>query len=185
MPRTIHTLPVGRIEDDILNRICVKLADVFGLDCSVSQRLDEPTCAYDPIRQQYDSGKILGKMIEAAPESSFRMLGVADVDLCTPILSFVFGRAELDGRCAVISLFRLRPEFYGEKEDSLIFLSRVEKEAIHEVAHTFGLRHCDDMNCVMHSSNTIEDTDVKADTFCPSCRHLLFRKTAEFNNRQR
>ena len=183
--KTIHILSLGEIEEEILDKISRKLTEAFGFPCRVLPSEHSPEYAYDPRRGQYLSTKILKMLNEAASLDALKVLGVVDVDLCTPILRFVFGEAQLNGRCAVISLWRLKPDFEGEREDPNIFRSRFEKEAIHELAHTFGLRHCRDVNCVMHASNSIYDTDVKADTFCPSCRWLLAMKHAENLKRER
>jgi len=50
---------------------------------------------------------------------------------------------------------------------------RLLKEALHELGHTFGLRHCVDYTCVMSSSNGVERIDLKRAEFCPNCAHLM------------
>ncbi|MGA2599921.1 MAG: hypothetical protein ABSH09_23365 [Bryobacteraceae bacterium] len=96
------------------------------------------------------------------------MLGVASVDLFVPVLTFVFGEAQLEGNCAVVSHYRLaepgRPE---------LLMERLTKEAAHELGHTFGLRHCHDWNCVMSSSHAVERLDVKSADFCARCRKAV------------
>jgi len=94
------------------------------------------------------------------------VLGILDVDLYTEGLNFIFGQADLSGRLALISIIRLRQEFYGLKPDEEIFRKRVIKEAVHELGHTLGLRHCHDSYCVMHFSNSLRDTDIKSENFC-------------------
>jgi archaemetzincin len=97
-----------------------------------------------------------------------RVLGVTDVDLYAPSLNFVFGEAECPGDVALVSLFRLDPKFYDQKDD-LLLSQRTLKEAVHELGHTFGLRHCGSLDCVMFFSNSIYDTDRKQERFCTSC----------------
>jgi len=58
-----------------------------------------------------------------------RILGVAGVDLYVPSLNFVFGEALGRGRSAIISLFRLRQDFYGASQDRELYLGRASKEA--------------------------------------------------------
>ena len=41
------------------------------------------------------------------------------------------------------------------------------------ITHAFGLIHCLDYNCVMHAATYVEDVDLKAERFCPSCESLL------------
>jgi archaemetzincin len=99
------------------------------------------------------------------------ILGIVDADISVPELNFVFGEASFPGKEALISVWRLRPEFYGEVPDETIFLSRVVKEAVHEIGHTIGLQHCPCSSCVMHFSNSIVDTENKQTWFCAKC-HL-------------
>lgn len=132
--------------------------------------LEVPEDAYDPIRRQYRSSKILS-MISAyrQPVDDERVLGVTDVDLYAPGLNFVFGEAMSWRGPAVISLHRLRPEYYGMPRDDKVFLGRALKEAVHELGHALGLSHCADRRCVMFFSNSILDTDRKGVQLCGLC----------------
>ena len=52
-------------------------------------------------------------------------------------------------------------------------MNRIIKEAIHELGHTFDLRHCDDDHCIMHYCRKIEDVDHKLSRFCRYCSIFL------------
>lgn len=163
------TAPVG-----FLDALAARLAGIFGRSCRVLDSSLDPAPFFDPARGQYWSTAILGQLaaqFENAPVA--RVLGVADVDLFVPVLTFVFGEAQLDGRCAVISLFRLREEFYGLPPNPALLLERAVKEAVHELGHTYGLRHCRDWRCVMASTHAVERLDLKEADFCPACRRVL------------
>lgn len=101
--------------------------------------------------------------------SNERILGVTAVDLYIPILTFVFGEAQLRGSCAVVSFHRLRQEFYGLPANSTVLGERLLKEAVHELGHTLPLAHCEDYQCVMSPSHGVERTDLKTSQFCTSC----------------
>jgi archaemetzincin len=100
-------------------------------------------------------------------------MGVTTVDLFVPILKFVFGLAQIDGPCSIISTHRLRPEFHDSTPDRDLFLARIEKTALHELGHGLGLTHCRDRRCAMYSSTRIQDTDFKRADFCPTCAELF------------
>ena len=103
-------------------------------------------------------------------------MGITEVDLYVPKLNFVFGQAECPGKIAVISLFRLKPEFYGQASNVKLFLERTLKEAVHELGHTLGLGHCRHSFCVMFFSNSIMDTDRKETNFCIECQKTIEKK---------
>lgn len=103
------------------------------------------------------------------------VLALTTLDLYVPYLNFVFGEAHCPGKVALISLFRLNPEFYGQSADKQLFYERAVKEAVHEVGHTLGLGHCHHSLCVMFFSNSIMDTDLKRVEFCEKCKNEVFK----------
>jgi len=123
----------------------------------------------DPSRQQYHSTLLLVKLLEHAGEGESKLLGITAYDLFIPILTFVFGQAQLNNRAAVFSSFRLHNEFYGLPASGNVLRQRILKEALHELGHTFGLRHCTTRPCVMNSSTYVEDIDLKPRDFCLPC----------------
>ena len=74
----------------------------------------------------------------------------------------------MGGKICAIYLPRLRQEFYGLKPDKSYFCQRLAKEAVHELGHAFGLKHCENIKCVMHFSNSLSDTDIKRSHLCIS-----------------
>ena len=99
---------------------------------------------------------------------------MTNVDLFNPIFSFVFGEAQFKGKGAVISSYRLIGNPDNESRLGCPpLISRLEKEAIHELGHTFGLRHCADRDCVMQYSVGLECADRKFSFFCRACRDLM------------
>jgi archaemetzincin len=128
--------------------------------------------AYNEKRNQYWSTAILKRLAEECP-SGVNTLGVCEVDLFVPVLTFVFGEAQVGGKTAVVSTHRLRNEFYGLHTDDGVLFDRLLKEALHEIGHNLGLKHCADWRCVMTSSHAVEKLDVKGDSFCPACSVLI------------
>lgn len=174
MESKIYLLPVGDIEEWILKETRSRLEKTF--DCKVERHMGMklPKDAYNPERNQYFSSQILKELHKFLRlDKNEKALAISDVDLYVPSLNFVFGEAELGGQLAIISLTRLHQSFYGLPKDKALFLERTIKEAIHELGHTYGLRHCPDPECVMHFSNSLSDTDRKSVSFCVRCQKFL------------
>lgn len=123
---------------------------------------------YSEERDQYYSTKLIEYAL-----SNFsyfkKILMITDFDLYVPVLTFVFGEAQLNGKAAIVSAHRLYPEFYGLPPNEDLFLSRLIKEINHELGHTYGLRHCLNFECVMHSSSNVDEIDIKTEDFCSKC----------------
>ncbi|MCG6880607.1 MAG: archaemetzincin family Zn-dependent metalloprotease [Deltaproteobacteria bacterium] len=173
MPEQIYVCPLGSVDEAILDGVAQRLSESTKMTVSILPPMGDPSYAYDRKRGQYNSKKILKRLGACCPRGTFKIMGVTVVDLYVPILTFVFGAAQMSGRCAVISTRRLDPLFYQETKDRLLVLERVKKTALHELGHGMGLVHCRDRRCVMFSSTRIEDTDFKRSEFCYTCRELF------------
>jgi len=164
--------PIGDMDPKLVDAVCRGVHQAFGLPSVSFSLLSDISFALDPARGQYHSTRILEKLAELAPPETLRVLGITDVDLFIPILTYVFGEAQLNGRSAVISLHRLDDgPLYADAGDRLH--ARAVKEAIHELGHTLNLRHCKEKSCIMHYCRSIGDVDGKSDQLCRYCRILL------------
>ena len=171
--KMLYLLPIGEIEPYVLEHLIPSLSRTFSLPCASLKAVGIPSEAYHVRRRQYNSEVILHRLQTYRPPQGERLLGITEVDLYVSPLNFVFGQADLPGRVALISLCRLHQEFYGLASAKALFLLRTTKEAVHELGHTYGLRHCYNTKCVMHFSNSLRDTDIKSDRFCKRCQQEL------------
>ena len=171
----IHILPVTPPAFDLslADQLSAGLAGIFQLSCRVMTEGFDATFARDSFRNQTYSTAVLARLAEAPIEADDVILGVTEADLYVPVLTFVFGEAQLPGRAAIVSTARLREEYYGLPPDAAKLNARLLKEAVHEIGHTRGLSHCDDWNCVMVSSHRVERLDLKETGFCARCRSNL------------
>jgi archaemetzincin len=170
----ITLLPIGNLPQEHLSSLGRKVQEVFRTTVALHPLHFDPARAFDAYRNQYNSTVLLSLLLNTTNEQEGRILGVTACDLFVPVLTFVFGEAQLSGRVAVVSSFRLRPEYYGLPKNEELLIARLTKEAVHELGHTFGLIHCRDDRCVMHSSTYAEDIDLKSDSPCSTCLQQLF-----------
>ena len=169
----VQLVAVGEVDRDALDYLAATLPDEMDATCSISRRVIDPASAYHAPRRQYHSTHILARLLETPAPAGAKLLGACDVDLFIPILTSVFGEAQLGNRAALISVYRLRQSFYGLPADERLFYERCEKEAVHELGHAYGLVHCRAFECVMHFSNSIEQVDLKQSAFCRRCAGLV------------
>lgn len=166
--KPIQVIPLG-VGLDQVEQLAASLARTFRTPCRIRPEAIDIGFARDERRGQYYATAILQRLDQLASPGA-RVLAVTEVDLYVPVLTYVFGEAQLEGNCAVVSTARLRDEFYGLPPRPDLLRERLFKEAAHEIGHTFGLRHCVDWSCVMASSHAVEVLDIKGAEFCKVCR---------------
>jgi archaemetzincin len=166
--KPIHLIPLG-VGLDLVEHLAASLARTFHTPCRIRPQTLDIGFARDENRGQHYSTAIL-QSLERIADPGARLLAVTSEDLYVPVLTFVFGEAQLEGACAIVSTARLHDEFYGLPAREDLLRERLLKEATHEIGHTFGLRHCPDWSCVMASSHAVEVLDVKSAEFCRACR---------------
>jgi len=172
----IYLVAIGSVPSQVLDWVEATVTEWCPWPVRRLPSLAFPENSYDPNRGQYQSVEIMKAVARRAPENTERILGVTEADLAIPTLTFVFGQAQLDGPVAVVSLSRLRQEFYGLPGDERILHERVVKEVLHEMGHTFGLTHCPESKCPMSLATHIGLVDSKEERYCGRCGEQLVRK---------
>ena len=169
-------VPIGSVPERALQWIEDASAEWFPMPIRRLPSLPIPKDAYDQKRGQYQSVEFMKMLAQSAPHDAARVLGVTDVDLAIPMLSFLFGQAQFDGPIAVVSLCRLHQEFYGLPGQESLLRERAVKEVLHEMGHTFGLVHCSEPTCAMSLSTHIALVDAKGERYCSKCGLQLVQK---------
>jgi archaemetzincin len=169
-PPTVTILSFAHFGKEFLEKIAVGVEHELHCRVEIKEKHLDLSEYFDPGRRQYNGDKLL-KVVESMDfEGSLKIIALFNVDLYIPILTYIFGQAQLDGRTAIASPYRLSNERYGITNDDGTLLDRFQKEVIHELGHLFGLIHCHKPTCVMRSSTYVEDIDQKEVQLCEKCR---------------
>ncbi len=176
-PNRVLLAPIGEFPPDLLESLARRA------NLNIAPAYVDPASAWNPSRCQYESTQFL---LELKHKYAGTVIGATACDLYVPVLTFVFGEAEMPGRAAVFSIHRLREEFYGLPPNRELLESRAVRELWHEMGHLYGLPHCPDWACVMSSSHSVARVDSKLDRYCEECAgrlRTLHRRDAEVSQR--
>ncbi len=171
-PNSIVIVPIGSFDLELIEIVISRIENIFGISSEILPLLNDLSFALDPKRQQYHSTPILERLAAKAPPTAIKILALCHVDLFIPILTHVYGEAQIGGKACIISTHRLN-EGHSHLNLREPYLSRIVKEAVHELGHTFTLRHCKDTACLMHYCRSEGDVDLKTDELCRYCSILL------------
>lgn len=173
MPPEVRLLNAGGFGVPDLAGVAAEVARVLGVPVRVERLALDLDAAFDRPRRQHNSTALLAQLVARGGPPEEKRLAVVDVDLFIPVLTFVFGEAQLDGPSAIVSTARLNELFYGLPANPALLRERLVKEIVHELGHTLGLYHCRQFECVMRSSTDVDEIDLKRDGLCVECSARL------------
>ena len=169
----LYIAPVVFSNTQLLERIAKTLQQTFKTSVNrISLSLDTDSL-YSYDRRQYYSTGFIEQSAPLTTHIEGKVIIITELDIYVPVLTFLFGEAQLKGKHSIVSVFRLHEEFYTGKTDNELLFERTIKEVYHELGHNFGLIHCNNWDCVMHSSNNVEEVDLKGNIYCKNCLNLL------------
>jgi archaemetzincin len=168
---------LGHVNETAVSIVAANLQVTMGLDTDIRPVLAKPDYAYVPGRNQFDAAKII-KTLCSITDGAPLKLGLIESDLCSPILSFVYGESQLGGKAALVSLHRL------SADDAEVTYQRIAKISLHEVGHLLGIRHCWKTTCLMKHSSDLEPLDSLSMYFCSACDFEIKRRLKSLINQE-
>lgn len=169
----ITLAPINFSNPELIDKIIPELKKFLAAPISINPLNVDLGFAYSVERGQYYSTKILQYLLPYSEKLTGKLTALIEVDLYIPVFTYVFGEAQLNGKVSLVSLCRLHEEFYSGITDEKLLIERTVKEILHELGHNFGLIHCKDWDCVMHSSLGIEEVDIKGIDYCDNCKSKI------------
>ena len=173
----IRIVPINDVDAVFLGRLALCIEERFLATCIVNRTLRVPRTTLNSVRKQMFFNTLVARVAVANAEPDVVRLAITDYDLYKTSHQFVFGDASEEQHIAIVSLHRLRNEFYGERVDGNLLFQRTLKESVHDLGHAFGLKHCFNARCAMYFSNSIYDTDNKLSHFCENCEKRIRANT--------
>ena len=181
----ITIVPVSISNKKLIEDIKSTLFKIFRVNVGTLEINVSAKQFFSKERNQYYSTAILEYIIEnTIGNLNNYFVVLTELDLYIPALTFIFGEAQYKGRYSIISACRLHEEFYTGITNEKLLNERIIKEILHELGHNFGLNHCIDWDCVMHSSNSVEEVDIKGNFYCKSCIEELKKTNPEIRINQ-
>jgi archaemetzincin len=176
----LRIVPVGASLSEVLEMVKRELEFYLNIKVRIVGRVGMPKEAFNHWRKQYNAEIVMDEL-STFPEAKFidkniPTLMITNHDLYYAGLNFVFGLEDPSKSSAIVSIARLRPEFYDEQSNIKLLKERTVKEVIHEMGHYLGLEHCHNPSCVMSFSPSVADIDLKKKMFCDNCRIRLMAK---------
>ncbi len=124
----IRIVPINSVDAAFLDRLAACLEERFLAAASVEPALTVPRSSLNATRGQLFVATLTSKVQRAHPESDAVLLAITDFDLYKTSHRFVFGDADEAQNITVVSIYRLRSEFYGEPGDANLLFQRTLKE---------------------------------------------------------
>ncbi len=176
----LRLVPVSNVPQGILDKVRSDLESNLNIKCRIMPRLQIPEGSFNRWRKQYNAETILNMLSEKSAvkfiDKNIPTLLITDVDLYYGGLNFVFSLEYPAKSSAIVSITRMRPEFYDERANMNLLGERAVKEVMHEIGHHLGLGHCYNTWCVMCFSPSVNDIDIKQKYFCENCKIKLMTK---------
>ncbi len=169
----VGIVPIGEVKQVVLKILAANIQAIFNLPVDILDGRKPLDKFFNPNRNQYNAATILDHMERRWKQPHDRILAVVSVDLFIPILTYVFGEAQINGKMAVVSTYRLNRRSGGGNVALERYYERIAKVGVHELAHTFGLVHCKENHCVMRASYSLSDLDYYPLYFCDYCQAML------------
>ncbi len=170
---------MGRTPHTAIRVIEANIQTMLEIPVEMLAAMPVPEEAFQSHRCQYDAGLILKHLAQFPFPHHSRILAVTDVDLCSPILTYVFGEAELGLKRAIVSDCRLKHMEDGGLASEDVYYERLVKVALHELAHTLSLYHCETSKCLMQYSPKLGHLDDLDIYFCSRCSFALQEQVRE------
>lgn len=170
---TVHIVPIGPMPQQTVDELATGLQDHAPVRPVIVQRHGFPASARSARAGAYQAHVLLEWLDSLAIPSGGKVMGITEADIVTrkgdrPIWG-ILGMASLDGRCSVVSTYRMRRKWENGGASDALVRDRLWKVAVHELGHTLGLDHCPKIGCLMEDGHGTVKTVDRDTALCDLC----------------
>lgn len=173
--------PIGYVNPAYINEIKDQIELSYSMKVVVNPSVPIPSSAFVNIKSpRYRADKLLNFLDSVKADTITKLVGVLEKDISftkrnsaglvkqpyNTYLDFgIFGLGRIPGSVCVLSTYRLK------STNGKLLISRLRKISVHELGHTFGLKHCPTKKCVMNDANeSIKTIDNAGFDLCSNCK---------------
>lgn len=172
----IVVVPLGEVDFMLVNRLASNIGQVFNRSVDILKGMKVPDEAFNVIRNQHYASIILQKLERVKVNSKEQIVAVCEEDIYLPDEPYVLAHFDVVSGTAVISLNKIRQEFYGLPEDETKVYDRLFKLAVQQVAYMSEIPGCRNPVCINYYSVNMMDIDNRGSKLCDICRRQLGSK---------
>ena len=176
----LHLVPLGDVDATTMSETAEALRTHAGVGgatvvVTVESAVPLPKSAQSSDKARYRADRLLD-VLAALPLGDVthaKVMGVTDVDIVAEKNGNpnwgILGLGAIDGRCSVISTYRMRRKFEkGGGASDAVVRERLWKISLHELGHTLGLQHCPTKGCIMEDGHgTVKTIDGETELCAP------------------
>jgi archaemetzincin len=183
-PKPIGVIVFGDIPTEYKDSVEAALARTYRIPIVFLGEQTIPKRFFVTIKSpRYRADSIIRYLKHNKPDSIGYVLGLTAFDISTtkrdgngnilkPEYKYsdwgIFGLGYMPGVSCVVSSYRLK------HPNKKVFISRLQKVAIHELGHNMGLPHCTNKSCVMTDAvERISTIDNEGFELCEECRSKI------------
>lgn len=175
---TLIIQPIGNLPTDqkmAIGHVIDAISSFFGMptECNTPIPYENlpPTCfRVRNNTRQINAEALMEQVLEKLNKNGVvSVIAVTELDIYPgerwPFES-ALGWSSFQKGTSVLSTQRIFDNARADRGQNLL---RFSKLTIHELAHTFGVKHCSRFNCVMNGCSDLKESDTKPLILCPDC----------------
>jgi len=169
----VHLVPLGAVPPETIDATVQGLREHAPVAVVVEASRTPPDRAKSPRKGAWQASVLLDWLDGLSIGGGGKVMALTEAEMVTrkgnhPTWG-ILGMGSIDGRCSVISTYRMRRRWENGGAPESLVRERLWKIAIHELGHTLGLEHCPVRGCLMEDGHGTVQTVDRGRALCADC----------------